>query len=149
MPDVREVPLPAESALHKRMEAGDFIDCYAVESALPLEEAAYRATEFPGWAKGLLALRNAIVAPLGLRTGPTGDGEAIGPFPLQSRSETEMILGFNDKHLDFRISLLRAGPDLHMATWVHPHNAFGRVYLQVVLPFHRAICRHATARMAG
>ncbi|MEM7720878.1 MAG: DUF2867 domain-containing protein [Pseudomonadota bacterium] len=146
---VREGPLPAESALHSRIEAGDFIDCYAVESTLPLEDAALRATEFPGWAEGLLALRNAIVAPFGLRTEPVEGMEHIGHFPVESRSEDELILGFNDKHLDFRISLLRVGPDLHMATWVHPHNAFGRAYLWAVMPFHRAICRQATARMAG
>ncbi|MFQ6546408.1 DUF2867 domain-containing protein [Aestuariibius sp. 2305UL40-4] len=149
MPHVREVPLPAESALQDRMRAGDFIDCYAVASALPLEEAARRATAFPGWAKGLLALRNAIVAPLGLRTRLAGDGDRIGPFPVTSRSDTELILGLDDRHLDFRISLLRTGPDLHMATWVHTHNAFGRTYLRIVMPFHRAICRQATARMAG
>ena len=33
--EVSKVPLPAASALHKRRQPGDFLDCYAVNAAMP------------------------------------------------------------------------------------------------------------------
>jgi Protein of unknown function (DUF2867) len=148
MPTVIADTLPRSSALWAHHRTGDFIDCYSVESALPLREAALRGFAMPGWARGLLGLRNRLVRPFGLKTGASPGIDAIGIFPVAKASEDEMILGLDDRHLDFRIALLRQGGRVYMSTWVRPHNLAGRVYLRLVLPFHILICRGAVGRMA-
>ena len=79
----------------------------------------------------------------------TSTGEADRPiFPTCLETEDEIILGTDDRHLDFRIGLIRAEGRLYMSTWVHPHNRWGRAYLALVMPFHILISRGAVARMA-
>jgi hypothetical protein len=50
----------------------------------------------------------------------------------------ELVTGRNDKHLDFRVSVIReAGKRVVFSTAVMTHNTFGRTYLAAILPFHR------------
>lgn len=91
-------------------------------------------------------LRNKIVAPFGLRT-DLPDGEKIGVFPVTARSESEILMGFDDSHLDFRISILTDGTHAFGATWVRRHNCLGRVYLALIMPFHILIMRNAIGRI--
>jgi hypothetical protein len=136
--------LPRTSSLWSLHGTGDFIDCYSVESTLTPREAALKGLTLPGWARGLLGLRNRLVRPFGLKT-----GTVEGPlFPVCNETEDEIVLGTDDRHLNFRIGLLRLDGRLYMSTWVHPHNAFGRAYLATVMPFHILISRGAVARMA-
>jgi hypothetical protein len=68
-------------------------------------------------------------------------------FPVQSRSDHEIVLGENDRHLDFSLSLLlrptpdTAGAELVATTVVHCHNLLGRTYLQAITPFHGLVVR--------
>lgn len=84
--------------------------------------------------------------PFGLKTGQTVDA-AI--FPVVRDAPEEMVLGTDDRHLNFRIAVHRQGGRLYMSTWVHPHNIWGRVYLAAVMPFHIVISRAAIRRMAS
>ena len=100
--------LPQHSLLHSYIQQGDFLDCYKCPTTLPVDDAAQRAMAFPSWAKGLLRLRNILVAPLGLKN-DFPEGEKIGPFPIDQRNENEVILGLDDSHLNFRISIFCPG----------------------------------------
>jgi hypothetical protein len=56
------------------------------------------------------------------------------------------VLGFDDRHLDFRIVIdvrqdRPSGQTLSVMTLVHRNNLFGRLYLAAVLPFHKLIVR--------
>jgi hypothetical protein len=145
MAPVRTDTLPPASTLWSMHQTGDFIDCYSVASTLSPREAAERGLSLPGWARSLLGLRNALVRPFGLKT-----GEPDRPiFPTCLETETEIILGTDDRHLNFRIAVLRQEGRLYMSTWVHPHNIWGRAYLRLVMPFHILISRGAVARMAS
>ena len=149
MSHVRAIPLPAESRLRQRMIDGDFVDCYAVHSRLDHRRAAEIIVVFPGWARFLLLIRRVVSAPFGLSNdGPPAD-DKLGPFPVECETETELIAGFNDRHLDFRVSVFATGERVSLATWVHPHNIGGRLYLAVIMPFHIAIARNALARVAA
>lgn len=108
-------------------------------------EAAARGFAFPRWAGALLWLRNAIVRPFGLKTGTAKEPL----FPTCHDTETELVLGLDDRHLDFRIGLIRDQGRIYMSTWVRPHNLWGRAYLRLVMPFHILISRGAVRRMAG
>lgn len=141
---LRTDTLPRASSLWSLHRPGDFLDCYSVPSILSPAEAARRGLALPGWANALLRLRNTLVRPFGLKT-----GEFDAPiFPTCHETADEIILGTDDKHLNFRIGLIREGDRLYMSTWVHPHNLWGRAYLRLVMPFHILISRGAVARMA-
>ncbi|MFM9849597.1 MAG: DUF2867 domain-containing protein [Hyphomicrobiaceae bacterium] len=69
--------------------------------------------------------------------------DAVGFFPVISQSPDRLIAGFDDKHLDFRVvvDVAPAGTARRVTTTtlVRSHNLPGRLYLAVVLPFHRII----------
>jgi hypothetical protein len=107
----------------------------------------------PRWARWLLRLRGWIVAPFGLKTtrladfdsieirSPHAIGDKIARFTLFGQSDTEIVTGGNDRHLDFRVSVRklheRGASRVVLSTSVTPHNIFGKAYLFVILPFHR------------
>ena len=139
--------LPAQSALHSRIAATDFIDCYTVKSSLNPREAATIITSFPPWVRYLMRLRGLVTAPFGLINDWPEPVDKIGIFPVESANEEELIAGFNDKHLDFRVSVIASAGQVYLATWVHPHNLGGKLYLATIMPFHILISRNALSRV--
>ncbi|MCP1199303.1 DUF2867 domain-containing protein [Notoacmeibacter sp. MSK16QG-6] len=141
--------LPKGAHICSRVSADDFLDGYRVSSPLDARTAASVGLDMPVWAKGLLRLRNMLVGPLGLKTEPEESAKAdrFGMFPVRYENENEIVLGFDDKHLDFRITLYRQSSDIIMSTWVRPHNWLGRAYLAAVMPFHVLITRDAMRRI--
>ena len=153
--DVRDlvVTLP-----HPALPGADWADAYGIRLAVPFTDARSAAlaiiAAFPGWTNPLLALRQVLVLPLGLKGAGARHGKAdmIGIFPVCTESATQLVAGFDDRHLDFRIVVDLAGhedgQDVTLTTVIKRHNLAGRLYLQAVLPFHRAIIRGALARVA-
>jgi hypothetical protein len=132
------------------LAGAQFIDAFRIAIAGPDIDARH-ATEAmmagqPRWAKLLIALRNLLLAPLGLKTSGATEGVArdmIGICPVVSETPERLIAGFNDKHLDFRL-VVDVAPDglvrnVTATTLVLTHNWFGRAYLAVIMPFHRLI----------
>jgi hypothetical protein len=147
MAQVQHTPLPATSRLWAKVLPDDFIDGYAVESKLSPREAANIGLTMPGWADALLNLRNRIVKPLGLKTESSDSGDGA-IFPVEYEGTDELIIGTDDRHLNFRICIRQEAGRIHMATWVHRNNALGRAYLMIVKPFHVLIVRDAMRRIA-
>ncbi len=148
MSQVRAATLPAFSDLHQRIIENDFIDCYAVTSSLPPRRAARIITSFPCWARGLLVIRRLITAPFGLSNDGPQAPDKLGPFPVESETQQELLAGFNDKHLDFRVSVISHQGQVYLSTWVRPNHWSGRLYLAVIMPFHILIVRNALKRVA-
>lgn len=132
------------------LPGAQFADSYALTvsgQALDAASAAHRAFgRVPRWISALMALRNIIVRPFRLVTAAPkrAKSAAIGFFPVISQAPERMVLGLNDRHLDFRlvIDVTQLGEDrqeVTASTFVHTHNLFGRIYLAVVKPFHRII----------
>jgi len=138
--------LPQHSLLHSYIQQGDFLDCYKCATEVSVDAAAQRAMRFPPWASWLLRLRNILVAPLGL-TNEFPKGDKIGPFPIDQRNDHEIILGLDDSHLNFRISILTTGTEAYCATWVHRNNWLGHLYLAAIMPFHILIVRNAVGQI--
>ncbi|ODM74169.1 DUF2867 domain-containing protein [Bradyrhizobium elkanii] len=141
------------------LAGAQFIDAFRIATARPDLDARHAAEAMvarqPRWIEWLIALRNFIVAPLGLKTSGAADGAArdmIGIFPVVSETPERLVAGFNDKHLDFRlvVDVASAGAvrSITATTLVLTHNRFGRAYLTVILPFHRLIVP-AMLRKAG
>ncbi len=143
------------------LAGAQFSDSFAVSitgSSLDAVTATQRVVHrIPAWISGLRRLRNLIVAPLGLKTAldkSIGPDRRIGTFPLVSKSPQRVVVGLDDKHLDFRVVVdvvnFEDGHQMVTATtFVKTHNAFGRFYLAVVKPFHRIIVPAMLAKVGG
>ena len=137
-----------DSALAALLPDADFADAFALAIAgkLNANEAAQRAFgRVPAWVSWLMALRNRLVRPFGLKTAVDDNLRVarIGYFPVVEANESRVVLGFPDRHLDFRVVVvaesLHEGTLVTATTLVRTHNRFGRVYLAFVRPFHRVI----------
>ncbi|MGO9172923.1 MAG: DUF2867 domain-containing protein [Rhodomicrobium sp.] len=134
------------------LPGAQFADAYGLtveDPALGARQAAEKMWgSSQGWMNALMAVRNLVVTPFGLKTpaqGRTGSYSAIGIFPVVSEAPNRVVLGFDDKHLDFRVIVDAAptgnGRRVTATTLVRTHNLLGRAYLAAVLPFHRVIVR--------
>jgi Protein of unknown function (DUF2867) len=142
------------------LAGAQYIDAYSIavnDATLDARHAAEKLmARGPRWIEALLNLRNHLVAPFGLKTpGPTLTGATgiIGIFPIISETPHRIVVGFNDKHLDFRVVVdvgaEARGRRVTATTLVLTHNLPGRVYLAIILPFHRIIARTMMRQVAG
>ncbi len=89
-----------------------------------------------------------ITAPCGLDNDGPGVSDKVGIFPVETETGQELIASFDDKYLNFRVSVLSLDGRVSLATWVAPHDIGGRIYLATIMPFHIAIARNPLARVA-
>jgi hypothetical protein len=155
---VSECKIPSASVLDRRLiEAAYFWDSYRA----PLSRSRANVVDIffdifghhPVWLKILLIVRNRIASFCGLDA-PTaseiinpkikssyGVGDKIGPWPIFSLTDTELVAGRDNKHLDFRLSVLRETDgeiaSVVVSTLCTVHNAFGKLYLFFIIPFHK------------
>lgn len=155
---VVECDPPASSALGKDVIAHAYF-CDSYRATLLRRELGIVDVFFavfghtPLYVKMLLVARNAIARLAGLDVPSVADimkpkvrnsyavGDQIGPWPIFVISETEIIAGRNNKHLDFRLSVLKqTGPataSVTVSTICTVHNVAGKIYLFFIVPFHR------------
>jgi hypothetical protein len=159
----RAVPMPDNSAIAPLYAGADLLDAFAIrlpaEAGDDLEALARLAFERQAWwIRALTRVRDVVMTTVGVQSssavGVAGAarGEVIGYLPLLSKSPTELIVGADDRHLDFRAAIqLRTdaahGRELLTATVVHCHNRLGRIYLATIAPFHRVIVRANLERL--
>ena len=107
----------------------------------------------PWWMRAAIMVRNWIVAPLGLHAEPAArvwrtetrdayaPGDRIVRFNVYSADPTELVAGRDDRHLNFRVSVMRVGEPgaekVVVSTLIFRVNSFGKAYLLPVLPLHR------------
>lgn len=146
MPIRETAPKPAGAIL----PGSDFADAWRLDG-LPVGDAQTIAARAfgsaPKWVDALLALRNVLVTPFRLKTGKEHaprDKALVGIFPVISERPDRIVLGLDDRHLDFRVVVdVAPGQGRTVAatatTYVRTHNIGGRIYLALVKPFHRII----------
>jgi hypothetical protein len=118
----------------------------------------------------MMAFRNVLVKPVGLRTSPLGcpvssllspkrDNLFAQRFPVLAQSgnaentHAQVILGADDKHLKFRscvsVKILNARQvEYTLGTRVQCSNLFGRFYMAAIDHVHRSYITPAMLRMA-
>ncbi len=137
---------------HPALPHADWADRFGVEGVdgpLTARQALERMTaRAPAWIGRLMGLRNGLVRLVGLKTAK------IDGFPVLSEREDQIVVGFDDGHLDFRLVIrvepMTAGLNrVSIATLVDRHNALGRVYIAVVTPFHKAIVARMLRSLAS
>jgi hypothetical protein len=151
----RAVSVPSDSALAPFYIGADLLDAYAIRLPMQandnLEMLARAGFERQAWwIRALTRVRDVVMATVGVKSSravgvaAAARGPVIGFFPVLSNSAAELVMGEDDRHLDFRLAiLLRAGAagdrELVVVTVVHCHNWLGRTYLAAIAPFHRMI----------
>lgn len=164
---VTPVMLPPQSGIARIYKSTNLADAFAIRlpegaSSDPELLARFIFSHQPQWIGALLKLRDLLVAGFGLKTAKHlatlggGDGSGrVGIFRIYGKSPSEIVLGEDDKHLDFRVSVLCAGEadadgtrQLVVSTVVHCHNRLGRSYIFLIAPFHRWVVRSSLRRAA-
>lgn len=151
----RAVPAPPESVLASLYAGADLVDAYAIRlpsgASHDLEALARAGFERQAWwIVALTRVRDVVMATVRVKSSrevgrnAASRGAVIGFFPVLSKGAGELVMGENDRHLDFRLALLLrpsvAGDrELVAITVVHCHNWLGRTYLGAIEPFHRVI----------
>ena len=157
MTKARAVPMPIDSVLAPLYAGANLLDAFAIrlpaEASDDLEVLARTALEHQaGWIRALTHVRDMVMATVGVKSsraiGLAGAarGSVIGNFPVLSQSARELVVGADDRHLDFRVTIqLRTDAanerELLAGTVVHCHNRLGEIYLATITPFHRVIVR--------
>lgn len=160
---VAAVPLHAQSGITRVYDTVHLADAFSI----PLPTGASRDPDLlarflfahqPAWVGMLMRVRDAVVGRLGLKTGKhlatlasAARAARVGIFKVYGTSDTEIVVGEDDRHLDFRISVLCSGdaaPELTVSTVVHCHNLLGRTYLFLIAPFHRRVVKASLRRAA-
>ena len=159
------IPMPPDSVLAPLYRGADLLDAYAVQlpagASDDLEVLARAGFERQAWwIRSLTRVRDTIMATVGVKSSravgiaAAAQGPVIGFFPLRSKSAGELVMGEDDRHLDFRLAIqLRVGAaggrELVLVTVVHCHNLLGRTYLAAITPFHRVIARASLEQAAS
>jgi len=150
----------AGNALHAQLPGAGFVHaCRATtrrDGRSALQAYQDMAATIPGWFDGLMALRNHGMRLLGMKdlgslravqdVEDPRPGQRLGIFTLQSLDDDAIVLEDDDRHLRVQLALQWQGDVLEVATVVHTHNAFGRLYMLPVAPVHRLIVPHLLRR---
>ena len=155
MARVARVDLPQRSVLKPLYAKAGFADAFAID--LPSNAtgdaerlAAHVLMGQPRWIGWLIALRDTLVAGFGLKTSSQLRDDAstdrIDFFRVYHRRRHEIILGEDDRHLDFRLSVLVEESALCRRLVVTFNHLGGRAYIVGIAPFHRLIVKSSLRR---
>ena len=157
---MQPVETDVKAEVRDLLPGADFADAFSFvvdDPALDAVTAAHRAIDHPpAWISRLMALRDFLVRPLGLLTRHDQElvrRNRIGAFPVLSQTAERVVMGLDDRHLDFRLSvdvrrLDERRREVVATTLVKTHNRLGRTYLAAILPFHRRIVPGLMAKAA-
>lgn len=158
-PAVSAVSVPEHSLVRSAFKTTHLADAFA--TPLPAhfngsaEDLARLMLRSPApWFRGLMRARDLIMSCFGVKTSDqlrnasvSAGAEHIDFFRILQRTSDEIVLGEQDTHLDFQLSVLirpqLSGPgrEVVVSTVVHCHNALGRVYIAVIGPIHKRVVR--------
>lgn len=162
--NIQKSLLPDNSILKKNGKKYDYVDSFQGDFSTktahisPTEVGKTFFSSSPKWIDSLFEIRNKIVGLVGLKTSGNisnrqqmlanfkcEESEQMGLFKVFNKTENEVILGEDDKHLNFRVSLFidnqtnENNKKLTISTTVEFNNWFGKLYFLPVRPFHKII----------
>lgn len=153
--------IPENSLANNFFDRYDYCDSYKVkiDRELNVDEATTKIFAARSWVDYLMTIRNKIVKVFGLRTDVTlsiADYYPVGSkavmFNVVERNENEILMGEQDSHLDFAVSVLLdkqiQGKFVNVTTIVKYNRPLGRIYFTFVKPFHRYIVKSSVKRFS-
>jgi hypothetical protein len=159
---VSRCSLPSISAF-KSYPKTDYLDCFETTFNDPKNNVTTVTagknffTSAPKWIENLFELREKIAGLIGLKTGEKKAdrqkaldsfecevGQQLGLFKVHAKSQEEVIIGQDDSHLNFRVSVVVKETAEHqktltLSTHVVFNNWVGKLYFFPVKPFHKLI----------
>jgi hypothetical protein len=142
------VDVPATPLLAKALPHVTWSDAYAVSlpsgqpTADPQEWADAVFRRPPWWVAGLFGVRQVLVRAVGIEP---GDGHT---FDTVDWRPDEVLVGTDQRHLDFRASVLVSPDRVVVSTMVALNNRRGHVYSAVVRRLHPFVVRRMLGRAA-
>jgi hypothetical protein len=147
---IKRTTIPENSVISNGFDRIDYCDAYRVVKPTDdnAEDIANEIFKLPKWAKGLMNIRNSIAGIFRLKSKKETSEEQTTYFAVIEKSENEIVMGENDKHLNFRVSVLidRTNSFIYLTTLVHFNNFWGRAYFFPVKPFHKIIVKSILKR---
>lgn len=150
---VRVEATPKTEGIKNALPIIDFTDTFSTTNHINSLEKITKLVfgTLPKWVKYLMKFRNVIVKLFGLKTETPKDinssfkvGSYIGFFKIYNIHENEIMLGANDKHLNFRVSIYNSNQkifNIKVTTLVQYNNRFGKVYMTIIKPFHHFVVK--------
>ncbi|SAL50221.1 hypothetical protein AWB69_05079 [Caballeronia udeis] len=165
---VTAVALPASSHVTQMYAHPNLADAYTIRlpdnaTTDPELLSRFMFSHQAAWIGKLLRVRDSLVAGFGLKTSKRLEESArferdkhVSFFRIYERTADEIVLGEDDKHLDFRLSVFQGareeaaggGRYLTVSTVVRCHNLLGRTYILLITPFHEMVVRSSLRRAA-
>jgi hypothetical protein len=135
--------IPENSTIKSDFGKIDYFDTYHVVKSTneTAEEVAIKIFTLPKWVNWLMCIRNSIARIFGLKEGQKNVQTQY--FTVIEQTENEIVMGENDKHLNFKVSVLidREKSLIYVTTIVCFNNFWGRLYFLFVKPFHKLIVK--------
>lgn len=150
---VRSELIPDTELIREALPKPDFSDAFSTTNGEDGMETLSRKIfgTTPGWVKFLFRIRNFFARLIGLKTDPPENinrqfevGGFVSFFEIYEISENEVILGADDSHLKFRVSILNTNSkdfNIKVTTLVEYVNRTGKIYMFIVGPFHKILVR--------
>ncbi|GAM32851.1 hypothetical protein P23_3388 [Acinetobacter calcoaceticus] len=159
--------LPHDSQISSQLNNAYFHDSWSIVLGQPdlsvFQQLIKLFHHTPQWIEWSMNLRNKITSKIGLKDlgsfkqidahkkeNEYVAGDRIGIFTLLQRTENELVVGDDDKHLNVTLSIYKNEKTqvLTITTVVHIKNLLGRLYMLPVIPAHRKIVP-ATLQILG
>lgn len=156
--------IPEKSLILNGFRKIDYSDTYKIQitsNDYSVDKITTNIFKTPKWVDNLMKLRGIIVKVFGLKTSDKNDiiiepyysiGSKAVYFTVLDRNENEIVMAENDKHLNFRTSVMvekdTASSTVYLSTIVQFNNFFGRLYFLPVKPFHRIIIKSLLKKYA-
>jgi hypothetical protein len=153
----RAVPGSVARAVPEWFAGADHVDVKSVETQLPLREFSAAMLGYqPAWVTALYALRSVFVRLLGMRqaglpkaprlsatTLPQVAGAKVGFFEVERADASRWCCQVDDVHLWAGLGVIEdttaAVRQLHVVTVVRYKKLSGRLYFNVIRPFHHLV----------
>jgi len=156
--------LPSDSQISSQLNNAYFHDSWSIVLGQPdlsvFEQLIKLFQHTPQWIEWSMNMRNKITSKIGLKDlgsfkqidthkkeNEYVAGDRIGIFTFLQRTENELVIGDDDKHLNVTLSIYK-NEVLTVTTIVHIKNWLGRLYMLPVIPAHRKIVP-ATLQILG
>ena len=151
--------LPEETLIAKNMVSVDYYDSYMIKKKTndSIDEITKKILTIPSWVILVLRIRYyLIVKPFGLSTGRFDDKtenaeENSEPVPVIEKNENEIVMGSDDRHLYYRISVMKKNieqeTEIYLNTIVRFNNIWGKFYFLPVRLGHPLVVKSLLSRL--
>jgi len=155
--------IPENSIIAKDFGKLDYADSYQIhiKSDKSLDTITSEIFNSTTGYQFLLKIRDFVVGIFGLKTSKDVEikiepyypiGSRLALFTVIDRGDTEIVMGENDKHLNFRTSVKIESnvedKSIFLTTIVQYNNFWGKLYFFPVKPFHQIIIKSLLKRYA-